>query len=184
MNALALNDPKRSPFSRMHMHRPFGLMNTGKETPTMLSGLQTRTVLRILIQLYRNSEKGFTVAREGLTDGHLRGLFRQFAQQRAQQVTEVLSELEQYCPEGMRDDFDDAEDEYLPCAWTQIRAALGSGTESTLIHKCGEGTENLLRTYENVLKVPLPRSTRALLHRHLIETRSTQNLLKSLAGLD
>src|SRR5262245_24628379 len=117
--------------------------------------LEISDVLRNLLELCRNAERGFTVAEDGVTDGEVKKLFQRFTQERARQAGELERELERQSPrEWQAAAFDE---ECLPCAWTQIRSALNQLDEQGLIALCCEGTELLEKAYAAALETRLLR---------------------------
>jgi uncharacterized protein (TIGR02284 family) len=143
--------------------------------------LETTDVLRNLVDLCRNAERGFVLAEEGLTNGEAKRLFRRFAQERGRQAEELETELDRL---ARGDGQAAAGDECVPCAWTQIRSALNQVDEYGLIALCDEGTDLIVKAYESALETTLPRSTRTLLEKHQIQIKTMQEVLKTLSKMD
>jgi uncharacterized protein (TIGR02284 family) len=115
-------------------------------------------VLKDLMAVCRESAEGFRKAAGRVQRGHLAGLFRGIAQERAQ-FAEELAALEIECAQQA------AAAGYEARELQGWRDLEGTSDDAKFLARCEEGEENTLRHFEHALTQDLPAMVRAVVHR-------------------
>lgn len=102
-----------------------------------------------LINICADGKKGYEHAAENIDDPTMEMTFRRFAQERAEFMEQLQEQVAMLDAE--------AEDEgtisgSLHRSWMDIKAALTSGNEESIIKACISGDETAVSEYESALK--------------------------------
>ena len=131
-----------------------------------------------LIETVKDGEEGFRQAAEAVKDSNLKSLFNEFSQQRARFVTELQTEamnLGEIEPEESSSTAG-----AMHRAWINIKSALTSGNDHTILAECERGEDTAVKEYEEALKIDLPAPLDDIISREYAEVKSAHDQIKSL----
>lgn len=135
--------------------------------------------LRTLIEVCRDSERGYSCAAEHVSDPWLRQLFCDYAQQRATFAEDLERELAIFreLPEPHP-----SVAGWIHRKWLDARASLEPGSAIAMLLECERG-ENAARVkYEHALAVPLPNRVHELLLTQLTEIHEAHDRFDRMRG--
>jgi uncharacterized protein (TIGR02284 family) len=136
------------------------------------------STLNSLIETLKDGEEGFKQAAQAVKDSDLKSLFNEFSQQRARFATELqtqamnLGEIE---PEESSSTAG-----AMHRTWINIKSALTSGDDHTILAECERGEDSAVKEYEEALKIGLPASLDDIISREYAEVKSAHDRIKSL----
>jgi uncharacterized protein (TIGR02284 family) len=131
-----------------------------------------------LIETLKDGEEGFKQAAEAVSDSDLKSLFHEFSQQRARFATELqvealnLGEIE---PEESSSTAG-----AMHRAWINIKSAVTSGDDHTILAECERGEDSAVKEYEEALKADLPAPLDDIISREYAEVKDAHDRIKSL----
>ena len=139
--------------------------------------------LRTLIQLNRESEKGFRVAAECVSNRGLKVLLKSCAQQHAEFAQELEEELAQM---GERPSQRTTPLALLHRGWIIIKATMTAGpqdTERVVLAECSRGGRYILDAYRSALALELPSELADRLRQQQEELASIHQQIEELKGI-
>jgi len=137
-------------------------------------------VLNDLIETCKDGEQGFRTAAESVgkrREGELRTLFNALGQQRARFAAELNSEV-------LRRGGDPATSGHVSGSfhrgWMNLKAAVSSNSETSIIEECKSGDESAMRNYENALKKNVPSDLLDIIETQYAEIKTAYSRLQGL----
>ncbi|MDH1176750.1 PA2169 family four-helix-bundle protein [Achromobacter mucicolens] len=119
-------------------------------------------VLNNLIETSKNGEKGFASAAEDAKAPELQELFRNRSRDCAAGAAELQAIVAQM---GGEPEDSGTVAGAMHRGWTNIKAAVSSRTDLTLLEECEKGEDVAKADYDKALKETLPENVRAIVER-------------------
>ena len=135
------------------------------------------STLNGLIETCRDGQNGFQTAAEGVTNSELKTLFHGYAQQRAQFVGDLQTEVRRLGgdPENMG-----SVAATLHRGWINIKSTVTGKDESAIIAECERGEDSAVSAYRDALDEDLPANIRAVVERQYAEVKQAHDRIRSL----
>ncbi len=135
------------------------------------------STLNGLIETCRDGQNGFRTAAEGVTRSELKTLFHGYAQQRAQFVGELQTEVRRLGgdPENMG-----SVAATLHRGWIDIKSAVTGKDDSAIIAECERGEDSAVSTYRDALDEDLPANIRSTVERQFAAVKQAHDRIRSL----
>jgi uncharacterized protein (TIGR02284 family) len=111
------------------------------------------STLNGLIETCKNGQEGFTQAADGVDDGNLQTLFREYAFRRSQYVGELQSLVQTL---GGDPENSGSVAGALHRGWLNIKAAVTGGGSEAVLDECERGEDVAKEAYKNALEMNLP----------------------------
>ena len=143
----------------------------------MPSDAEVISTLNNLIETCRDGQEGFRAAAEGVKDAELRGLFQDYARQRAHFAGELQDEVRRLGGEPEQTGSLVAS---LHRGWMGLRAALEGGDDRAVVSECERGEDVALESYRAALGTDMPANVRAMVERQFAEVKEAHNLIGNL----
>jgi uncharacterized protein (TIGR02284 family) len=144
---------------------------------------QSITVLNRLIRLGHDSESGFNIAAQSVSNRGLKALLKTYAQQRALFIQELEEEVRQLDGEPVAEGSSMAN---MHRGWIVIKSAMAIGhpnTENVILSEVRRGEEHALSIYGSVLEGDLPDHLRDLIERQADAIRAVHRQVKRMHGI-
>src|SRR5205807_4543019 len=106
------------------------------------------SVLNHLIETCKDGQEGFKHAAQGVKSSHLKSLFMEFAEQRAQFASQLRAEVARL---GGKPEAGSSVTGSLHRGWTNLKAAISGGSEAAIISECERGEDIARDTYRDAL---------------------------------
>jgi len=136
-------------------------------------------VLRTLIEVCRDGERGYSCAAEHVRDQWLRQLFSDYAAQRANFAADLERRLAAF---GEKAEPHPTVAGWIHRKWLDVRASIEPGSAIAMLLECERG-ENAARVkYEHAVAMPLPLRLRELLLAQLAEIHEAHDRLDRMRG--
>jgi uncharacterized protein (TIGR02284 family) len=135
------------------------------------------STLNNLIETCRDGQNGFQSATDGVTNAEYKRLFEQYAQQRAQFVGELQSEVRRL---GGDPQTTGSVAGALHRGWIDIKAAVTGKNEHSILEEAERGEDSALRNYQDALAQPLPPESQTLVRRQYQAIQEAHNRVRSL----
>jgi uncharacterized protein (TIGR02284 family) len=135
------------------------------------------TALNQLIETCKDGEKGYREAADGIHNGYFHILFKEYARQRGQFVSQLRTQVRFLGGEPERKG---SVAGTLHRGWMNLRTALNRGKDELIVVECERGEEAAVHHYEQVLKLDLLPETRSLIEEQLEEIKATLNRVKAM----
>ncbi len=135
------------------------------------------STLNNLIQTCWDGEEGFRSAATGVSDPAVKGLFEQYAHQRAQFVGELQNEVARL---GGNPQNRGSVSGALHRGWINIKAAVTGRSEHQILEEAERGEDVAVRSYENALNSNLPPEVMPVVMRQFNMIREAHNRVRSL----
>ena len=136
------------------------------------------SVLNDLIETCKDGQQGFLEAAEAVGDSDLRNTFNVYSQQRARFAGELQNEV-------LRQGGDPAKTGHVSAklhrGWMNLKAAITSKSEASIIAECERGEDSAVANYEEALKKHLPAALETLV---LNQFRQVQEAHKRIRDLE
>ncbi len=135
------------------------------------------STLNGLIETCRDGQNGFQTAAEGVTNSELKTLFHGYAQQRAQFVGELQTEVRRLGgdPENMG-----SVAATLHRGWINIKSTVTGKDESAIIAECERGEDSAVSTYRDALDEDLPANIRTIVDRQYADIKQAHDRIRAL----
>ncbi|PYS30081.1 MAG: aldehyde dehydrogenase [Acidobacteria bacterium] len=127
-----------------------------------------------LIEICRDSEKGFQTAADHVKEPELKKFFNQHSQQRAQFASELQAEVRQMGGTAEGGSVSAA----LHRGWLNIKAVVAGGSPYAIVAECEQGEDAALVNYERVLKQNLPPNVLPVVKHQYTEIKRTHERLR------
>jgi len=139
---------------------------------------KTISVLNNLIEICKDGQEGFRQASEAVKDTHLKTIFGQFSQQRAQFAGELQQEV-------MRLGGDPEKSGTLSGSmhrgWINLKSAITGGSEPSIISECERGEDSAKDEYRKALEEnKLPADLRDVVQRQYTQVKAAHDQIRSL----
>jgi uncharacterized protein (TIGR02284 family) len=135
-------------------------------------------VLNSLIGICKDGQNGFRIASDDVHALPLKSVFFEFSSQRARFVSELESLMVGL---GEKADDDGSLAGVLHRAWIDLRSAISSGDEKTVVAECVRGDETALGEYEDALRhEELPQHVRLVITQQAGEVRRALQRMRAL----
>lgn len=135
------------------------------------------STLNGLIETCRDGQNGFQTAAEGVTNSELKTLFHGYAQQRAQFVGELQTEVRRLGgdPENMG-----SVAATLHRGWINIKSTVTGKDESAIIAECERGEDSAVSAYRDALDEDLPANIRTIVDRQYADIKQAHDRIRAL----
>ena len=135
------------------------------------------STLNGLIETCRDGQNGFQTAAEGVTNSELKTLFHGYAQQRAQFVGELQTEVRRLGgdPENMG-----SVAATLHRGWINIKSTVTGKDESDIIAECERGEDSAVSAYRDALDEDLPANIRTIVDRQYADIKQAHDRIRAL----
>jgi uncharacterized protein (TIGR02284 family) len=107
------------------------------------------SILEALIESCKDGEQGFRSASEDVRNLSLKKMFAAHARERGEFVTELENLLRS---QGQQSDTSGSVAGALHRAWINLKSALSTGSERSVLTECERGEEAAVSAYEDALK--------------------------------
>ncbi|HEX8138305.1 MAG TPA: PA2169 family four-helix-bundle protein [Pyrinomonadaceae bacterium] len=136
------------------------------------------STLNDLIETCRDGQQGFQTAAEGVKSGDLKTLFLNYAQQRAQFIAELQTEVRQL---GGKPEETGSVAGSLHRGWLNIKAAVTGQDEKAVISEVERGEDTSVASYREALgKEELPADIRAIVERQLAAVKEAHDRVRAI----
>lgn len=136
------------------------------------------SVLNDLIETCKNGEEGFRHAAENVKSEHLRTLFGEFSQQRAQFAAQLQAEVQSL---GGKAEHTSSVAGTLHQGWINVKAALTGRNEAAIVSECERGEDIAKAAYRRALEgSALPPQIRDLVDRQYLQVKDTHDRVRNL----
>lgn len=136
------------------------------------------SVLNDLIETCKDGQEGFRHAAEGVKSGHLKSLFSEFSDQRAQFAAQLQAEVGRL---GGKPEHSSSVSGALHRGWLNLKAAVTGGDEGAIISECERGEDVAKAEYQKALENnALPPQTRELVERQYLQVKETHDRVRNL----
>lgn len=144
----------------------------------MIDNKKTISVLNELIETCKDGQEGFLQASEAVKDSHLKSLFAQFSQQRAQFSGELQQEVVRLGGDPEKSGSVSAS---LHRGWINLKSAITGGDEASIISECERGEDTAKDTYRKALEDnPLPAPLRETVQRQYLQVKAVHDQIRSM----
>ncbi len=137
----------------------------------------TISVLNNLIETCRDGQEGFRAAAEGVTDPAVKGLFEQYAHQRAQFVDELQNEVRRF---GGNPQTRGSVGAAFHRGWINIKSAVTGRNEHEVLEEAERGEDSAIKNYEDALNANLAPEVISLVLRQYNLVREAHQRVRSL----
>jgi uncharacterized protein (TIGR02284 family) len=147
------------------------------------SDQQSIHVLTKLLRLCHDSESGFNIAAQSISNRGLKALLKTYAQQRASFIRELEEASRELGGEPVAKGTSLAN---IHRGWIVIKAAMTIGypnTENVILSEVRRGEEYALNTYRSALAEDLPDHLRAIIERQADIIRTVYTQVKRMHGI-
>lgn len=139
---------------------------------------KTVSILNDLIETGRDGQEGFRVAADGVQDPVLKGLFNDYAMQRAQFVGELQEQVRRL---GGSPQQTGSVPGAMHRGWINIKAAVTNHDEAAVIAEAERGEDIAKRSYEKALEEKnLPSDLLTLIQRQYAEVKKAHDRVRDL----
>lgn len=135
------------------------------------------STLNGLIETCRNGQEGFTHAAEGVEDGNLQTLFREYAFRRSQYVGELQSLVQTL---GGDPEDSGSIGGALHRGWLNIKAAVTGRDEEAVLNECERGEDVAKEAYKDALEMQLPDYIREVVENQYQGVLASHDNIKAL----
>jgi uncharacterized protein (TIGR02284 family) len=138
-----------------------------------------RRVINHLIETCRDTERGFRMAAEHVTDPEMKRLFNRLAEQRHEFAEELLPHAHRL---GGTAETDGTGIAAVHRTWMQLRARLGADPERAVLTETARGERYAQAAYEEAVQAVLPPEARELVEAQVLGVRVAGRLIADLAA--
>jgi uncharacterized protein (TIGR02284 family) len=142
-----------------------------------MSNNEVIEILNDLVETCRDGQEGYRVAAKNIRNGEYKRLFNIFSQQRAQFVSELQAEVHRLGGESSEHGSVAA---WLHHGWTDIKAAIAGGDESSVVEECQRGEEAAVNNYQEALRADLPLDVQYVVKRQYMDIKDAYDRLRIL----
>ena len=146
-------------------------------TTTTMTRDEVISSLNNLIETCRDGQNGFQTAAEGIIDLSLKASFREYAQQRAQFVSELQSEVRAL---GGDPETTGSVAGAMHRGWINIKSAVTGKDEHNILEECERGEDIAVKNYRDALEENLPQNIQTVLNRQYDEVLAAHNTVRNL----
>ena len=143
----------------------------------MASNEEVISTLNGLIQTCRDGQEGFETAADGVENGELKKLFRDYSRQRAGFVGELRDEVRRLGGEPADSGTLGGS---LHRGWMDIRAAVSGGDDAGIITECERGEDAAVKNYSAALGRDMPAGVRPVVERQFAAVKEAHDRIRSL----
>lgn len=132
-----------------------------------------------LIETLKDGQEGFRQAAEAVKDSSLKSLFNEYSLQRARFAGELQNEARQL---GERDTQEQTSSTAgaLHRAWIDLKSALTSGDDHTILAECERGEDSAVKEYKEAMAEDLSAPIATIVSRQYSEVKAAHDRIKSL----
>jgi uncharacterized protein (TIGR02284 family) len=142
-----------------------------------MSNNEVIAILNGLIGTCKDGQEGFRTAAENIQNSEFKRLFNVFSQQRAQFVSELQAEVHRLGGEPVKHG---SVGGWVHRGWTNLKAALAGGDESSLVAECQRGEEAAVNNYQEALKADLPLDVQYVVKRQYMDIKDAHDRMRIL----
>lgn len=135
------------------------------------------STLNDLIEYCKDGQHGYHTAAEDVKNTELKSLFNNYAQQRAEFVTQLKDAVRTI---GGDPEKTGSVTGSLHRTWIDIKSAVSSGDEGSILAECDRGDSAAEAKYDEALKANLPAQVRDIVKKQHDGIRSARNQIRSL----
>ena len=135
------------------------------------------STLNGLIETCKNGQEGFTQAADGVDDGNLQTLFREYAFRRSQYVGELQSLVQTL---GGDPEDSGSVAGAMHRGWINIKSAVMGGDSEAVLNECERGEDVAKEAYKNALEMKLPDYIREVVENQYQGVMAAHDNIKAL----
>jgi len=151
-----------------------------KEWRTKVMTLATGQIIKTLnslIETCRDGEEGFRVAAEHVEDDHLKTLFENYCQQRAQLASELEHEVRRL---GKHPENQGSTAGALHRGWINLKSAVTGRDDSAILAECEHGEDVAVEAYQEALSIALPAALKQIVSRQYSAIKAAHDRIREL----
>lgn len=137
----------------------------------------TAAVLNNLVQTCLDGEEGFKNAADSVQEAHLRMLFCEFSQQRAQLAAELQQEIHRL---GEMPETSGSVGGSLHRGWMNLKAAVTGHDDHAILAECERGEDVAVNAYEKALEEDLPADVRVVINRQYLAVKASHDRVRDM----
>jgi len=137
---------------------------------------QTISTLNNLIETLKDGKNGFETAARDISDGNVKTVFLQYAQERSRLAGELQAEVSKL---GGEPETSGSASAAMHRGWLNIKSALGGG-EKAILDEAERGEDVAVRSFENALKEPLPTNVASVVRRQYDQVKQAHDRVRGL----
>ena len=140
------------------------------------------STINSLIETLKDGQEGFRQAAEAVKDSNLKSLFNEYSMQRSRFAGELQAEARQL---GESDpETSSSTSGALHRAWIDIKSAVTSGDESSILAECERGEDSAVKEYQEAIEdSDLSSPVREIVRRQYSEVKSAHDRIKQLRDM-
>jgi uncharacterized protein (TIGR02284 family) len=135
------------------------------------------SLLNTLLETCRDGEKGFRNAAENIQEPQIRSRFLEFARERASFADELSREVQRL---GGTPATGGSASGALHRGWMDVKGAVTSTTDSSLIAEAERGEDVAVATYRRALEDTLPAEIRSIIERQATRVKSVHDEVRAM----
>jgi uncharacterized protein (TIGR02284 family) len=135
------------------------------------------SLLNTLLETCRDGEKGFRNAAENLQEPQIRSRFLEFARERANFADELSREVQRL---GGTPATGGSASGALHRGWMDVKGAVTSTTDSSLIAEAERGEDVAVATYRRALEESLPAEIKSIIERQATRVKSVHDEVRGM----
>jgi len=137
---------------------------------------QTISTLNDLIETLKDGKNGFETAARDISDGNVKTVFLQYAQERSRLAGELQAEVSKL---GGEPETSGSASAAMHRGWLNIKSALGGG-EKAILDEAERGEDVAVRSFEKALKEPLPTNVASVVRRQYDQVKQAHDRVRGL----
>jgi uncharacterized protein (TIGR02284 family) len=143
----------------------------------MEKGNEFVSVVSHLIERCKDGAKGYGTASEDVHDQDLKTLFRKYAVQRDNMITELQNELHQL---GKTQDESGSIEGKIHRTWIDLSSAIMAKDRKRVLSECERGEDYALSAYEKALKAELPSNLKTIVEKQYHQVKEAHDHIRDL----
>ena len=136
-----------------------------------------RSILNDLLETNKDSEEGFHASAEKLKDAEIRGLFVNYAHQRAEFASQLQTQVSRI---GGEPATSGSTAGAMHRGWLGLKAALTGDSDHAILAEAERAEDAAVKGYREALSKDLPTDIRDLIEKQYKEVQHTHNAVRSL----
>ena len=135
------------------------------------------STLNELIEACRDGEEGFRTAAQAVDDDHLRTLFNNYCQQRAQLAAELQREVLRL---GSQPQSSGSTAGALHRGWVNLKSAIAGHDDGAVLSECERGEDVAIEQYQHALNANLPSNIKQVVSRQYAAINAAHDRIREL----
>jgi uncharacterized protein (TIGR02284 family) len=135
------------------------------------------SVVHHLIERAKDGEKGYRTASHDVHEEDLKSLFRQYAVQRDNMITELQDQLHQM---GKTQDESGSLEGTIHRSWLDLSSAIVARDRKRILSECERGEDYAVSAYEKAMKADLPSNLKAIVEKQYQQVKEAHDHIRNL----